>query len=222
MSHLGVNCPISKGRHYAGAQILRSERKDLKLWITKAGPRTLQTPWTRELFGQSPGTGIKGMLASWNGSIIQSAARKPAFILLHAQHLYGVQKTTASLQEHASSCCQHLLQVLIPALEPVLCSSIQCGALRQVSPISTPVPNRSYVLKSLWQTHREEETWEVQQISYCSFGMVTLQRMGMYTNRILRSISVQQQGQTGQAGTIPFHHNTSSLGFHQLLYCDLV
>lgn len=81
MSHLGVNCPISKGRPHAGAQILWPERRDLKLLITKAGPRTIQISWSKRTVcsvSRNKDKGDAGILKGicyiicWSGNLLLS------------------------------------------------------------------------------------------------------------------------------------------------------
>lgn len=147
-------------------------------WSPKQDPGPSRSPGARELFAQSPETRIKGMLASWKGSAISYAGQETCFYLITCPAFVWCPKGNCITARTCQFTLQTPLWVLNPALEPVRCSSTQHGALRQASPISTPVPNRSYIRKSLWQTNRKEETWEVQQISYCVVQLVRLHARG--------------------------------------------
>lgn len=181
----------------------------------------VQIPWTK---GTAPSPSrnkdkwdvsiLKGTcyIIFWSGDLLLS-------YYLHS--IYAESKRHLQpLQEHAGSRSKHPLRVLTPALEAVLCSSIQCGS--QESPISAPVPNGSCILKSQ-MAKREEKTWEVQQISYCAIHLVW-QHSGGRGCKPTTSSGALARSSRDRRGQGPHHFNcnTSSLGFHQPLCCDLV
>lgn len=171
MSHFEVNCPISKGRCCAGAQTPQLEKRDLKLQITKAGPALSRSPGARELFAHSPETRIKGMLASWKGPVISSAGQETCFYLITHKAFMQHPKdicTTAGTHQFME---QTPAGVLTPALEAVLCGSIWCGSLSHL-PSQCLCQTEAAFLHTQWQTKREEETWEAQQISYCAIHLM--------------------------------------------------
>lgn len=102
-----MNCPISKGRPYAGAQILWPERRDLKLLITKAGSRTIQISWSKGTVcsvSRNKDKGDAGILKGicyiicWSGNLLLSYYL-PSICMMFKRQLYHCK----NMPDHAAN-----------------------------------------------------------------------------------------------------------------------